>query len=203
MSGYTMLENLDVIEDNIPEHFQERVKTKINNFTNSMPITSDNNMNDSFSQGPSNDPLFGNVPPPATARINAPYYIDDKGNEIYENGKAPVRVSNDGQGWSYKQNGGVPQQENQRSYEPSPYLDEREKTYQQSRMVGYAPSQEHSEQPQQPPQPQQNTCLEIDKHIKNCSICSKLHACDKKPYIIIIFILVIITILLMKKALNL
>ena len=50
-----------------------------------MPITSDNNMNDSFSQGPSNDPLFGNVPPPATARMDAPYYVDDKGNEIYEN----------------------------------------------------------------------------------------------------------------------
>jgi hypothetical protein len=46
-------------------------------------------------------------------------------------------------------------------------------------------------------------CLDVSGHIENCPICSKLYKHDKTIMIITIVVLAIISILLLKKVLNL
>ena len=46
-------------------------------------------------------------------------------------------------------------------------------------------------------------CISIARHINNCPICSKFYRNDKTVYIIIIAVLVIISLLLLKKVLDL
>ena len=46
------------------------------------------------------------------------------------------------------------------------------------------------------------SCLDIASHIDNCPICSKFYKNDKSIYIVTIVILVIICIILLKKALE-
>ena len=46
------------------------------------------------------------------------------------------------------------------------------------------------------------SCLDVSGHIENCPICSKFYNNDKSVYIISIIILLIISIILLKKVLE-
>nr|QBK85379.1 MAG: hypothetical protein LCIVAC01_01880 [Iridovirus LCIVAC01] len=45
-------------------------------------------------------------------------------------------------------------------------------------------------------------CIDIAEHVKDCPICSKFYKRDNALYIIVIVVLAIITILLLKRVLN-
>lgn len=45
-------------------------------------------------------------------------------------------------------------------------------------------------------------CIDIARHIQDCPICSKFYSSDKTIYIIVIVILAIVTLLLLKRVLN-
>lgn len=45
-------------------------------------------------------------------------------------------------------------------------------------------------------------CIDIAEHVKDCPICSKFYKRDNTLYIIVIVVLAIITILLLKRVLN-
>lgn len=45
-------------------------------------------------------------------------------------------------------------------------------------------------------------CLDVCNHIKDCPLCSKFYHCDNTLYIIVIIALLILTIILTKKVLN-
>lgn len=69
--------------------------------------------------------------------------------------------------------------------------------------------QEQYQMEQQPPQrmmmpPVQpfGNCIDVARHIQDCPICSKFYSSDKTIYIIIIVILAIVTLLLLKRILN-
>lgn len=52
------------------------------------------------------------------------------------------------------------------------------------------------------PQQTFGNCIDIARHIQDCPICSKFYSSDKTIYIIIIVILAIVTLLLLKRILN-
>jgi len=60
----------------------------------------------------------------------------------------------------------------------------------------------YSNQPYNIPMHSPYSCLDIAGHIENCPICSKFYNNDKTVYIIAIIILVIISIILLKKVLD-
>lgn len=62
--------------------------------------------------------------------------------------------------------------------------------------------QMNAHQPQPIYIPRDPTCLEIANHVKECPICSKFYNNDKTIYIILIVILAIISLLLLKKVLD-
>ncbi len=51
------------------------------------------------------------------------------------------------------------------------------------------------------PQPQLN-CIDVAKHIEQCPICSKFYNKDNTIYIVLIIFLTIVTIILLKKVLD-
>lgn len=66
-----------------------------------------------------------------------------------------------------------------------------------------------------PPPPQQDytmdpnphrymnmNCIDIANHIHYCPICSRLYACDKRPYITAIVFLAVIVIILLRKVME-
>ena len=186
--NYTMLDGID---ENVPDQFQEQVNKRINNNFNTFPTSSDNNMLDGLTPVGVYDQQY-----PAQVPTAAPI---DNGMGMQQMGnQGGQQMMNQGgqqmmnQGMQQVVNQGGSQQETV-TYNPSPYLDNQEKQVQQRQIEN-----SYNELPTTG-----HTCLDIDMHIKNCSICSRLHDCDKKPYIIAIFILTIICLLLMKKALNL
>jgi len=46
------------------------------------------------------------------------------------------------------------------------------------------------------------TCIQVADHTMNCVVCSKLYQCNNTGYIVIIILLAIISILLLKRVLN-
>lgn len=50
--------------------------------------------------------------------------------------------------------------------------------------------------------PPMMSCLDIAGHVQNCPICSKFYSSDKTIYIIIIVVLAIMSLLLLKRVLN-
>ena len=45
-------------------------------------------------------------------------------------------------------------------------------------------------------------CVSVSEHATNCVVCSRLYACDKTAYVIVIVVLLIICILLVKRILE-
>ena len=86
----------------------------------------------------------------------------------------------------------------------------------ESGMAPYNPPPQSSLQPSYPPQqhyqqqeeirrPSRDspTCIEIADHVMSCPICSKFYKNDNSVYIIAIVVMAIITILLLKRVLDL
>ena len=58
-------------------------------------------------------------------------------------------------------------------------------------------------EPSPSPRPQQLNCLDVCNHIRDCPLCSRFYNNDNTLYIIVIVSLLILTIILTKKVLNL
>ena len=198
--SYSRIEDLDVIEDNIPDPQYENVIQRIRP-TNTFPIGSDNGRLDVLTDQQVYDQEYreGN----AVLSIPEVRIVQPE-----QQGGVPVDQMNQ-QGGPHMGNpheqGAIAQRANEPRFNPSPYLSEEEKRMQIQHAQGnqQGGGYYNVEEPEHVHRHNDgNTCLGVDGHIKHCSICSKLHACDKKPYIIIIFVLIIINILLLKKVLN-
>jgi hypothetical protein len=46
------------------------------------------------------------------------------------------------------------------------------------------------------------TCIQVADHTMNCVVCSKLYQCNNTGYIVVIILLAIISVLLLKRVLN-
>jgi hypothetical protein len=80
---------------------------------------------------------------------------------------------------------------------------------QQAGMQAYAPPPQHPPQemmapPPPPAQPdwESISCLDINRHITQCPICSRFYGRDNTVYIIAIIVLCIVCLLLLKRVLN-
>lgn len=79
---------------------------------------------------------------------------------------------------------------NSRSAEPYQYIEQEPKVYEKE---FYEPT----------PLPTRLNCLDVCNHIKDCPLCSKFYHNDNTLFIIIIVCLLILTVILTRKVLNL
>jgi hypothetical protein len=196
--NYTTIEDLDAFDNNVPDPQYDNVVSRVR-AVNPYPVSSDNNMLDNLTNTQVYDQEYRESNP-VLSMPEVTIIQPEPQSALPPQGMVAQ------QGMNPHQQGSVAQTVHEPRFNPSPYLSEEEKRLQ----VQHAQSNQQGgggyynvEEPE--PVRRRNdghTCLGVDGHIKHCSICSKLHACDKKPYIIIIFVLVIINILLLKKVLN-
>ena len=172
--GYTTLDSLDSMDDNIPDQYQEEVVSRLRSNPHPFPVSSDNSMLGNLTHGGDYNQEYRETNP--TISIPEVVITQPQTTLHQHQGVPPQHQMNPHQQGSLAQR----QAPQEPRYNPSPYLSDEEKRLQVQHVQGVQQGGYYSadEPVVVNHRHDGNTCIGVDGHIKGCSICSKLHAFD-------------------------